>query len=360
MQSPAALPLPIPGSTTNGIATVARTLSPLLGGSRAHDQLLQRLDLLAHDGRPLLIVGQPGVGKTLVARHLHWRSAAAAAPCARIDLRRLPYEMIESELFGHVQSRLFNRSSMIPGIVDKVGEGLCILEGLDAIPAAVQARLLPWFANQAAAPVGSTAAEHLPARIIVELRASRSPRLKVSPMIAPIHEILQGSTLELQPLADRRDDILPIAEHYLTHYADAWGLGPRHLGPDAARALRRGQWRANVRGLIAAVAHATLVSADAVVTAQQLPAWATRLDDANEDGLANVALEAVVEEKLATFFERLGNYDVRDLYTTVLEKVERPLLRLVMKRTGGNQVRAARILGINRNTLRARLRALGR
>lgn len=339
---------------------MASTLAPLIGDSKWHRELLQRLDLLAHDARPVAIVGAAGVGKTLTAKHLHWRSAAATAPCECIDLRRFPAEIVETELFGYARGGFFQRSGHVPGLIAGIGEGTCILQGIEQLPAEVQERFIPWFTEQSATPVGTDTAEHLPARIVVELRLPTFPRPKESPVIPALYDILRQSVVEVAPLAERRDDIQPIAEYYLTTYAATWGLPSRRFSQEAGRLLRRGAWRENVRGLISAIAGTVMGVSAETVEAHHLPPWiAGRVTEVTSLGLEGVALEELVAQKLTTFFERLGRYEVHDVYDTVMQKVERPLLRLVMERTGGNQLRAARILGINRNTLRARLKELG-
>ncbi|MBI4366763.1 MAG: sigma-54-dependent Fis family transcriptional regulator [Deltaproteobacteria bacterium] len=340
--------------------SIADALAPFIGASPWHRDITARLPLLAHDARPLTLVGPPGAGKTLVARHIHWRSAAAAAPCAVVDLRRLPVEAVESELFGYAKSQLFGRQGWTPGLLAGIGEGTCILQGLERLPAQIQERLLPWLTEQSACPVGTTTPEHFPARVCIELRADGFPKAKETAVLSPIYTLMRQSVLEVAPLEARREDILPIAEQYLHAYAPAWGLPARRFSPEATRLLKRAGWPEHVRSLIAAVATAITRRHAATVEAHDFPpAIAGHVGEVTGLGLEGISLEDLVEQKITIFFDRLGHYEVHDVYDAIMEKVERPLMKLALRRTGGNQLKAARILGINRNTLRAKLRAFG-
>lgn len=334
--------------------------APWIGGSRWHREFDQRLGLAARAPGPVTVVGETGVGKTLAGRHLHWRSAKAAGPCLVVDLRQIPVEAVESELFGYARTGLFNRAGYEAGLVERAGEGTCVVQGMETLPAEVQERLLPWLAEGQVRPMGVATIRPSAARIIVELRIPTFPTARTNPFITPLYDLLRQTVLEIPPLAARREDIVPIAEHYLHTYAEAWGHAPRRWSNDAKRLLRRAPWRENVRGVVAAVGSAVLNSHVELVEAHHLPTWLHgRAANLTTRGLDGVALEEIVERKLVQFFDRLGRYEVQDIYRTVMQKIERPLLKLVLARTNGNRVRAARVLGINRNTLRTRCKALG-
>lgn len=311
--------------------------------------------------RVIGMVGEVGTGKTLLARHWHLQRGGADAPCEVIDLRGFPAEVIESELFGYLPSGLFARRDPVPGRVARLGSGTGIIQGLETLPAAIQERCLPWLLEGELRPVGSAERIRSPARIVVEVRGRGFAATKRSGVfIRPLGDLLETSTCEVEPLSKRRDDLFPIAEYYLHCYAEEWGWPRACLGSEVTRVLKRATWQENVRSLVVAVASALHEARGEEILVQHLPPGLLgRPTTVATTGIEAIALEDLVMGKLARFFTRLGRYDVQDLYATVLEKVERPLLKLMLTHVDGNQVRAARMLGINRNTLRTRLKHLG-
>lgn len=303
------------------------TPTPLVGESAWALAVRAQIPLLARSSGLLAVVGEPGTGKTLLARHLHAHSPQAAASCVLVDLRGLSYEKIPEALF------------------DGVRRGTCILQGVETLPAALQERCLQVRSQ---------------AQVILEVRGREGALHRGTTLIPAILDLLGHRILYTAPMSQRREDVLPIAEYYLHRYATEWGRPTPTLDKESVRLLRRAHFTDHVRGVIVAVAHALHEAGPQPLAVHHFPpALQGRSELVTEAGVDALALEELVEQKLARFFARLGAYDVRDIYETVISRVERPLFRLVLAQAQGNQVRAARTLGINRNTLRARLRKFG-
>lgn len=304
-----------------------------IGQSSPVRQTLSVAYKLAACGGVLAIVGEPGAGKTLLAQHLHAFSPRAAG------------ELVSAELRGTVAPA----EALLAA--SRGSDRTILLGGVGALPITEQARLLSWLPNDTEA--GGTL-------VIMELRMHDQTRWIRSAWHPVLAERVQRRVIAVPSLAERRDDIALLADYYLAHYAAQWGRVRPTLSESARRLLTKAQYRDNVRTLAQAVAQALLAHEVSVLEPAHFPpALAGRAEAAAELGIEGIALEEVVAQKLEQFFGRLGKYEVRDLYDTVLGKVERPLFRLVMEQTAGNQLRAARILGLNRNTLRTRLRKLG-
>lgn len=349
-----------PVAEPRGIAKLTEELVPFVGVGRWAKETWGKVQAAAQSGERVTFVGEAGTGKTLLARHLHWQSASAAAPHHVIQLERIPHEVVESELFGYVRGGFLSRRAVVPGRVAACGTGTCIVTGLDRLPAALQERCLSWLCEGAMTPMGSEERIPAPARIVFEIRAREFPRARESALIPPLYDLVAQHVVSLEPIARRRDDIVPVAEYYLERYGLDWGLGLRRLSSEAARFLRRAGWRDNVRGIMLAVAHAVSTTEANELTPKDFPPQLARHPElAMELGLESTSLEELIERKLTQFFERLGEYDVHELHSAIIGKVERPLIKLVLAKTRGNQVQAARILGINRNTLRTRMQQLG-
>lgn len=351
----------VPASDSSRVArTMAEQMQPLIGESAWAQGIWSAIEEQAEARHVTTVVGPSGAGKSLVAKYIHWSSDQAANPVVAVDLRRLPHEVVESELFGYARGGFFSRREVEPGVVSNAGSGTCIIRGLDMLPAATQERCLPWLLEGHIQPAGSDTSVQSHARIILEVQASDLLRQRDTTFIPPVYKLIEQNMIFVESLQKRKQDVLPIALHYLSRYSQEWALPARRIDAAAERLLKRAQWRDNVRGVMSAMSHAVRESCDDVLEVKHFPAvLAGRSDVVADVGLDAAAIEDLVEQKLEQFFARLGSYEVRDLYATILSKIERPLFRLVLKQTAGNQVRAARILGLNRNTLRTRLKKLG-
>ncbi len=342
------------------IGAAAQLLAPLVGESKWLTDTLQQLPQFSAQNGTLALLGEFGTGKSLLARHVHWHSPRAAAPCVMIDLRGMPHEIVETELFGYTRGGFLTRRAVVPGRVATAENGTCIIQGFELLPAVVQERCLPWLTAGRLQPVGTEESFASDARVILELRGRDFSKRRSAALIPAIVDLVEGRMLEVESLAKRREDIVPIAEHYLQRYGEEWGKPRVQFSADVVRMLKKASWPRNVRSLLAAVASAVQEVDDELVEMKHFPpAFAGRPSAVAEVGIDATALEDIVEEKLRRFFGRLGQYEVHELYSTVIGKIERPLFRLVLEQTKGNQVRAARVLGINRNTLRTRMKKLG-
>lgn len=355
-QADVVTPLPLPAVRRGPVSS----LVPLIGESAWAQSARSWLAAHAH-ARVIGVVGDVGTGKTLLARHWHHQHAPSDAPCEVIDLRGFPAEVIETELFGYVASGFFSRHEVVPGRVTLAGSGTCIIQGFETLPAATQERCLPWLLEGTVHPVRSDESIRSVARVVLEIRARGwSAQKRGATFIRPVADLLESAVCDMEPLQKRRDDIVPLAEYYLQRYAEEWGWPRARFSHEVIRVFKRASWQENVRGLVVAVASAVHEAQGGEILVKHLPPGLLgRPAAVATTGMDAIALEDLVTEKLSRFFAKLGRYDVQDLYETVIEKVERPLLRLVLTHVDGNQVRAARLLGINRNTLRTRLKKLG-
>lgn len=350
---------PTPETAMGETPVAPRALTPLIGDAKWTRGMHSELGELGAHAGPATIVGLAGSGKTLLAEHIHAHGTHAHAPCTLIDLARVPHEVVESELFGYVRGGFLTRRSLVPGRIASIGHGTCIVAGLDTLPAPVQARCVSWLTEGCAKALGAEETIPLPARIIFEFKWPELPKARETSLIPPLYEIAARRVILVPSLETRREDILPIAHYYGERYAREWGLHTPTFAHETEKFLKRARWTENVRSLIQSVAQALHHVNGGALTPKDFPlGLARQASVAAELGIESISLEEIIEKKLQQFFERLGEYDVHDLYDTILAKVEKPLIKLVLERTVGNQVRAARVLGINRNTLRSRIAAL--
>jgi DNA-binding NtrC family response regulator len=212
-------------------------------------------------------------------------------------------------------------------------------------------------ANRQYQPLGIDDIMPVHCRVVLIFESPDFPRSSEKVLEPQLWEALKDHVASMPSLQARRDDILPLVEFYLERYAREWNQPRRELTASAERMLKRYRWPGNVKELGWALASAMTSTAQ---TELDLPHFPPQIATTGEaPSMDNVALEDFVEQKLAQFLERVGNYDVSNLYEAIETQMERPLYKLMMQHTGGNQIKAARILGINRNTLRTKLKKYG-
>ncbi len=332
-------------------------VTPFIGESSWCAHVRSRLPIWSRNSSLVALIGDTGAGKSLLARHIHVHSSRGSSELVDIDLRKINANTVLPFLFGKVESTGPGELRVLPGMVAAIGTGTCLLQGLECQPASIQEQCLEWLTTGKFSPVGASEQVHSASRLILEIHARELHRGRSATLISPILDLLQSRVIAVEPLSCRREDILPIATYYLKRTANEWGMRVPQISPAAKNLLVNASWQNNVHGLIKVVMESLGNDPGEQICPSHLPAvLAGRLEAVVDLALESTSLEEIVSHKLQDFFNRLGNYEVNDLFATVISKVERPLFSLVLNRAKGNQVKAARWLGMNRNTLRSRIK----
>ena len=272
----------------------------------------------------VLILGETGTGKELVARALHRESARAAGPFIDLNCSAIPEALVESELFGHERGAFSDAREQKRGLVELADEGTLFLDEIGDLPGPAQAKLLKFVEGREFRRVGGTVLHHVDCRMI----AATHRRLEHYPQFRrDLYYRLAGVTIDLPPLRARGDDVLLLARHFLAHYARQYLKDLRGFTPEATELLRRYHWPGNVRELKAVVAEAALLA------------------DADPIGVEH--LRAVQRGMLTALATRP---DTADEILSIGE-LEQRYARRVLELCGGNKLLAAEKLGISRQTL---------
>jgi two-component system nitrogen regulation response regulator GlnG len=305
------------------------------------------------------IYGESGTGKELVARALHRYGKRRHGPFVAINMAAIPRELIESELFGHEKGAFTGALTRAPGRFEQANGGTLFLDEIGDMPLEAQTRLLRVLQDGEYTAVGGRTPIRADARIITATHRDLKVMVRQGLFREDLFYRLNVVPIRLPPLRERSDDIPELARHFIA-LVQAEGLPPKTLDPEAMAALKAYRWPGNVRELENLIRRlAALYSQDVIGAAVIRDELAEVPAAAATGGRETDSLGGAVEHHLQTyFFAHKDALPAAGLYDRILREVERPLLELCLAATKGNQIRAAKLLGLNRNTLRKKIRDL--
>ena len=306
--------------------------------------LLARLERVAPSDVPVLITGETGTGKEVVARKIHALSLRAQGPFIAVNAGALSETLIESELFGHERGAFTGAHSDKVGWFEAADGGTLFLDEIGELPLALQVKLLRVLQEGEVTPVGARRPRPIDVRIVAATNVNLRAAIAQRRFREDLFYRLSVTSLRLPALRERPGDILPLARHFVARHERALGQSGVLLGPSAAQRLTSYAWPGNARELENAIRQALLLRDGAELTAADFPLASD--SPAGGDAAENAALDAL-ERALLELFER----GLPDLQL----RVEGALLSSAYHFCGRNQLETARMLGMSRHVVRARL-----
>ncbi len=334
---------------------------PLIGRSPAMQEIYRALARLTQTDLTVMIQGESGTGKELVARVLHDHGKRRAGPFVAINMAAIPRELIESELFGHEKGAFTGAQTRTPGRFEQAEGGTLFLDEIGDMPLEAQTRLLRVLQQGEYTTVGGRTPIKTNVRIVAATHRDLRSQIQQGLFREDLYYRLNVVPLRLPPLRERVEDIGDLVRHFLRQAARE-GLGQKSIETAAIERLKTHSWPGNVRELENFVRRVGALYAQDTLTQQIIEhelaeAAPTQRSAASESGPEDFA--EMVERYLAAYFAGFGKeLPPPGLYDRVIREVEQPLLSAALAATRGNQIRAAELLGLNRNTLRSRIKAL--
>jgi len=306
--------------------------------------ILERVRLIGPSAANVLITGETGTGKELVARHLHALSPRANNPFLAVNCGALSDTLVESELFGHERGSFTGANVARAGWFEAACGGTLFLDEIGDLPLAMQVKLLRVLQERHVVRLGSRVAVPIDARVIAATNVNLEDAVAAGQFREDLYYRLQVATLQIPPLRERRGDIVPLAQHFLQLYGERLGLREPRLSDDALELLvKRHSWPGNIRELENVIHHALLVCRENLVRPEDL-----RLSTLSaRSSVVCLGPERELHNALLSLFEK----ERPNLYATIEETV----MKAAYEFCDRNQLQTARLLGVSRNIVRARL-----
>jgi two-component system nitrogen regulation response regulator GlnG len=325
----------------------------LVGRCPAMQDVYKAIGRVAPQDVTVLITGPSGTGKELVARAVYQHSKRADKPFLVINCAAIPETLLESELFGHEKGAFTGADRRRVGKFEQCSGGTLFLDEVGDLAPLTQAKLLRVLQDQTFERLGGNEIVQTDVRILAATNAELEKRVADGRFRGDLFFRLNVFPIQLPPLRDRGDDLFLLVEYFLKRFGRELDKPSPAVPPETFEALRKYEWPGNVRELQSALKQALLQMSGTVLLPDFLPAAVRSPAAAREttDVVNGGDLDRVIQDRLIA-----GS---TDLYAECLALMERKLLTRVLQQTNGNQVQAARILGITRGSLRTKIRALG-
>jgi two-component system response regulator AtoC len=305
---------------------------PMVGDSDAMRSLRSRVQAVAQRRCTVLIVGETGTGKELVARHIHADSHRGAGPFVPVDCSTLPQTLFESQMFGHVKGAFTGAQQSTLGFIRSADKGTLFLDELGELPLAAQAKLLRCLQERVVVPVGSAKPIKIDVRIIAATHRSLREMVDEGTFREDLYYRIDVVSIKTPPLRDRVEDIESLAGHFITELAELYGEPTKRIGPGVVEALIRHGWPGNVRELSNAVEHAFIFNLSDELVPGDLPKTVTSPQPGTR-----AAGQGVIS----------------------LAQAECELIARALRAVNGNQTKASQLTGIERHRLRRKITYYG-
>ena len=332
---------------------------PIIGRSPAMQDIYRMIARLTQTDLTVTIIGESGTGKELVARALHDYSKRRKGPFVAVNMAAIPRELIESELFGHEKGSFTGAASRMAGRFEQAESGSLFLDEIGDMPLEAQTRLLRVLQQGEYTSVGGSSPIKTNVRIIAATHRDLRQLINQGLFREDLFFRLNVVPLRLPPLRERTEDISDLVRHFLQS-ATKDGLPQKDIAPEAVEKLKLYRWPGNIRELENLIKRLMAMEVNDTISEisveRELSSHPSS-DATHTGGSHSDTISEFMEHHLADYFAGYGaQLPPEGLYDRVLDEIEPALFRAVLVATNGNQLRAADLLGLNRNTLRTKLK----
>ncbi len=322
------------------------------------DEALKWIDKVRNQSHPILLAGEAGCGKRLLAKLLHYDSQRASAPFVVMNCQNKDLSILEREIFGEIPPR--DRPPPYFPLRSKfslAANGTILFDKVEHLHRRLQQRLAQAITTRTFSPTGGGDKLKLDARLVFTVQETNGTQFPLKFFHRDLVRMFRQSVLRIPPLRERQVDLSLIVRSVLDKLRREFGIRSEGITEEALDLLKSQNWPGNIRELEGVLWAASILAGRSNISLKALTPFLSNGGDALKD--EEKALEEIIEDRLNVLFRRFEINHLKDVYPMVIERVEKPLLCLVLRETHGNRVRAASILGINRNTLRKKLEFYG-
>ncbi|WP_348737853.1 sigma-54 interaction domain-containing protein [Pseudomonas rhodesiae] len=314
--------------------------------------LLAHIQQVAPSEASVLIIGETGTGKELVARHIHNLSARRHRPFVAVNCGAFSESLVEAELFGHEKGAFTGALTAKAGWFEEADGGTLFLDEIGDLPMAIQVKLLRVLQEREVVRLGSRKSIPIDVRVVAATNVQLEKAINAGHFREDLYYRLDVVSLELSPLRERPGDILPLVRHFIQTYRQRLGYGSVTINHEAQLKLKSYSWPGNIRELENVIHHTLLICRNGVIEREDLRLSNMRIDRQDDSGHAlDNSAEALLERAFQKLFEEQAG--------ALHEKVEDALLRAAYRFSHYNQVHTANLLGLSRNVARSRLIKIG-
>ena len=325
----------------------AETENPqMIGKSPRMLKVFKDIGKVAAKDINVLITGESGTGKELVAKAIHYNSSRAPGPFIAINSASIPKNLLESELFGYKRGAFTGAVKDKKGTIETANKGTLFLDEISELDPDLQAKLLRFLQEKEFTPLGSNQLIKADVRIIGASNKDLASAVQNGQFREDLYYRFNVVQIKLPPLRERKEDIPLLAKNFLRETTVKLETGEKELSRDAKALLQKYEWPGNVRELENVIKRACVLSSGTIIENKDL-----LIEEDN-----SYSIKDFLEEKLKHYLKDMTHISNCNLYDTVLSEAEKALISIVFKETNGNQLKAAKMLGINRNTLRSKIK----
>lgn len=326
----------------------------IIGNSQPMQEVYKTLGRVAASDVTVLICGESGTGKELIARAVHFNSPRLGKPFIALNCAAIPHDLLENELFGHERGAFTGATDKKAGKFEQADGGTLFLDEIGDMPLELQAKLLRVLQEKEITRTGGSQTMRVDVRIVAATNQDIAKLVEDKHFREDLYYRLNVIPIDLPPLRKRKEDIPALVEFFLQRAQQDLGVSTTECSKEALAQLKRHNWPGNIRELENIIKRAALLSPNHILIPSDFPDLLAGRNKESQDE----SLEALVARKLENSLAQMDLQELDNLYEMVLHQVERPLINIILRQTRSNQVRTAEILGINRNTLRKKIKTL--
>ena len=334
----------------------------LVGKSKTMQEVFKTIGKLSHNNLTVLILGESGTGKELVARAIHLNSIRSDKPFVVVNTPSVPSELLESELFGHEKGSYTGANEKREGKFVQANGGTIFLDEIGDMPLNLQAKLLRVLQEKEVEHIGSNKPIKIDVRIIAATNKNLKTMIKDSKFREDLYYRLNVIEITLPPLRERKSDIPILANFFIKKFAKELFIPEKQLNEDALVYLQSYNFPGNIRELENAIRRAMVMSPSSILTPEDFKEISNTGNIINSQKYAKEqtsdigSFEDIIRQRIKTYIEKIKNTNLNDVYKTIIGTTEKTVIEEILNICKCNQIKASQLLGINRNTLRKKIK----